>query len=164
MEYKWMKEKGSCSGKEIISIIKTHMDEDCLYLAGCTDTYASGSIDLEMFLKEKADDLLELRVFSGEREFLFSRSMVGSRFQWRLADDEGLEKTDYMDTEQYIDINPALSKEEGNMMRICTTVGGSYSLPIKAGQNAVKIRSYIDYDQYGMASVADHRVSGFIKK
>ena len=166
MEYKWIKKIGSCSNKDIISIIKANLHEDCVFLAGCTDTYISGRDGLETFLKEKVDDLLELRVFSEEREILFTRSMIDSKFQWRLTDDEALERTDYLDTEQFIDINTnsSFSKGEGGMMRICTTVGGWYSLPIKAGQNAVKIRSYITYDQYGMASVTDHRVCGFIKK
>ena len=164
MEYKWILKKGSCLSKEIISIIKDNMEQNYLYLAECTDLYTSGSSNLEAFLNEKADTLLELRVFSKEKELLFTRSMIGSKFQWRLTNDENLEETDYLDTTQYIDINPIFSTEEADRIRLCTTVGGTYSLPIKADQNAVKIRAYITYNNNGMASVTDHRVCGFTRK
>ena len=164
MKYKWIFKKGSCMSKEIISIIKENMGPDYLYLAGCTDLYASGAGNPEAFLIEKADALLELRVFSEEKELLFTRSMIGRQFQWRLTNDENLERTDYLDTTQYLDINPEFSVKKGDRMQLFTTVGGAYSLPIREDRNAVKIRSYITYDKNGMASVTDHRVCGFTRR
>ena len=172
MEYKWILSKGTCTDIEISQIIVNHMESDYLYLAGCTDSYHSGKNDLSEFLEKKSNDLLELRVFNKDRELLFTRSMTGRNFQWRLTNDNKVDKNEYMDTVQYIDINtevsnninPECSYAAGENVKLYTTVGGVYSLPIQPGDNAAEIRTYIAYDDDGMAYAADYRVKGFVHR
>lgn len=164
MKYKWILASGSCEHDSIMPLVTAYMEGAYQYLTGCTDCYKSGRTDLSDFLEKKGKDILEMRVFSPDREILFTRSRVGQPFAWRATDDSALEKTDYLDTEQYLDINTELSQAESDGIQLFTTVGGAYKLPIGVGSNAVRIRTYIAYDDNGMGSVMDHRVCGFTKK
>lgn len=170
MERKWIKRYGECMHTEILSIIEeSDIPKGCYYLAGYTNRYDSGIITEHSWSTEEFKYLLELRIFCGKQELLFLRSSIGAKLQWRLTDDESLDDTDYIDSEQYIDINVekslgSMAKDRQDVVQLFTTVGGSYYLPLKEGENAVAVRAYIAYDDNGMAYVADHRLCGFVEK
>lgn len=102
---KWILKTGTISEENIQELICRYFTGHYYYLAGCTDSYCSGRNELTDFLRKKADVLLELRVFSDDKELLFSRSLIGHDFNWRITTDKGLEAYDYIDYEQYLDIN-----------------------------------------------------------
>lgn len=148
MKAQWIKACGQCQETEIASIIREQNISLQYYLAGYTDRYDSGMVCADIWNGMDCHRLLELRVFGREQEILFTRTCIGTTFGWRVTDDTGLQDTDYIDTDQYIDCNTECDKD----------------LPLQNGQNAVRVRAYIEYDDNGMAFVSDHRVCGFVKK
>lgn len=164
MSEKWIKDSGNVSEQGLHELVSRYFDREYYYLAGCTNEYCSGQDNLNDFINDKASALLELRVFSRDRELLLSRSIIGHDFNWRITDDGALEQSDYIDYEHYIDINTDKSVESDHGMYILSTVGGRYKLPVTKSENAVLIRAYISYDNNGMAKVTDHRVCGFSRK
>ena len=148
MKAQWIKACGQCQETEIASIIWEQNISLQYYLAGYTDRYDSGMVCADIWNDMDCHRLLELRAFGREQEILFIRTCIGTNFKWRVTDDTGLRETDYIDTDQYIDGNTECDKD----------------LPLQDGQNAVRVRAYIEYDDNGMAFVSDHRVCGFIKK
>ena len=162
---KWIKAAGTACEADIPALAdRFFAGEAPIYLAGCTDCYRSGREGLSVFLSEKADTLLELRVFTEKKELLLTRSAIGHYFTWRVTGDEGLDDYDYIDSEQFIDINTERTYEADGLMRIFSTVGGRYSLPLAKGENAVRVRAYVSYDHNSIGKIIDHRVCGFLKK
>jgi hypothetical protein len=136
----------------------------------------------EQPLLKDIDRLLEIRIFNADIEFLARRSNVGGGFSWRLADDKNLTdntsvKKPFYDSFQDLDINDEKLEEDNGagQVDLYTTVGGKYSLPYdilydeksvnrKARATKIKLRNYLKYDEVGMATVADTRMCGFVKK
>ncbi len=169
MKERWMKACGQCKETEIVSTVKEQNMQFEYYLAGYTNRYDSGIVDENMEINIDCRYLLELRVFCRESEIFFTRTRIGSEFQWRVTEDSVLQQNDFIDTEQYIDCNVEHDLDKNidgrkDVIALFTTVGGAYHLPVMNGQNAVKIRAYIDYDDNGMAYVSDHRLCDFVKK
>ncbi len=163
MKNEWILDKGSISGKDIIGLVNRYFTDDYYYLAGCTDSFCSGTKDLTSFLEKKNEVLLELRVFTEDKELFLFRSILGHDFSWRITSDDGLDNNDYIDYRHYIDINSDSERTymSGDRRNIISTVGGEYSLPIKEHENMVRIRAYVSYDRNGIGKIADHRVCGF---
>ena len=164
MKYKWILDAGTVDEGKVYEKIKELLPKDIYFLAGCTDAYCAGEGEIESFLNEKVNTLLEMRVFSDDRELFFSRSMIGQLFDWRVTTDEGIDYTDYIDYVHFIDINSERSYSTDKGMHIISTVGGEYDLPLKNGENMVLIRAYISYDKNGVGKVVDHRIRGFRKE
>lgn len=164
MGNKWIEASGVCKENEMITLLQQNMP-DGIFLMGCTDCYETGlwNDKIEM----DVSTTLELRVFNRKKEILFTRSMLSSDFQWRVATEDGLSsEVDYFDSLQYIDINENKSVYDENtgMVTLFTTVGGKYKLPIKDGENVTRVRKYLSYDENGMAHIVDQRVVAFEKK
>ena len=105
-------------------------------------------------------------------------------FQFREANDEilaenlkGLYPNDSfmqdptnsrMITRQVLDINTTYplyqkkEKDEKGCLRLCTTGGGHYALPIRPDDAAVVVVNYLTYsEQNGVCNAADFRLIGF---
>ena len=161
MEEKWIADSGDVCEEEIKELVGGFFEGKYWYLASCTDAYCSGRDSIADFLNVKSSSLLELRVFTEEKELFVSRTLIGDSFSWRITDDDNLTVGDYIDSSQFIDINHEKSFTNGKGMKIESTVGGEYELPIESGENVVFIRSYVSYDKNCMAKVADFRVRRF---
>lgn len=163
----WVKKKGVLIEADVLNfIIEQFSDtaEEAYFLAAHSDKYVTGRMQEEDLKKIDMKHLLEVRIFSKERELLVSRTMLGTDFSYRIAADEAVEQCYMIDHEQYIDINVEKSRvnTEKKQYDIMSTVGGKYTLPIDEDIDRIKIKSYIAYDVNGMAKVVDHRVAGFI--
>ncbi|MCI6731168.1 MAG: CRISPR-associated protein Csx19 [Lachnospiraceae bacterium] len=166
--YVWMKESGTIKEEELSAKLQRYHSENELFLAYSTDSFCAGHA-LENELSElHVKQLLELRIFSENKELYYCRSRMGEDFQWRLASEENLEKDYYMIQYQTLDINTAKMEQDGfptdtyGNLILYTTVGGKYKLPISREDNCSKIIAYIDYDEYGMAKIKDYRLCGFL--
>lgn len=167
---KWIKDSGITSENELINEIKKYAGDNRYFLAYCTDRFYAGRAELEQFNQLNKDNVLEIRLFSEREEILFIRSTVGTDFQWRIASEDKLDKSEYMVQYQTLDLNQNRINENNNQTDtfgnkvLYTTVGGEYSLPISGNEDSSKIISYINYDENGMAKITDYRVCGFVKK
>ncbi len=187
MKELWIEKSGLCSEDEIVGLLSAEAAPNSFYLAGLTDQYVSGYAKIEEFERLELWKLLDIRVFSEERELFATRSMLGQEFAYRIASDEALQKNynerlkedlgvvplpetpeaNYLIRYQYIDINELMSQEEADEQGsrpLMTTVGGSYRLPITKGINMVKLMTYLTYDENGMAKITDNRLCGFVKE
>lgn len=108
------------------------------------------------------DRLLEVRCFDENGEFWARRDYPCGDFKAREITKEN-ESKDYIDEEQYLDIDEKLSDRAGNIIR--ATGGGKYRLPEDA-TNAVKllVRYYYTFDDDGIARKTDSRLLGFKPK
>ena len=161
------KECGQCKEEDVI---KTVFSEGYQYfVAYLTDKFVAGKAEcLEQGLnKLEYGKLLELRLFSEEKEVLARRTMIGENhlFQWRVASETGLLPDEYMVKYQTLDIDKTktVSADNGNL-RLMTTGGGHYELPIRCEEDCIKVISYIGYDEDGMAFIYDNRLAGFAVK
>ena len=186
MEELWVNGSGSWSETELQSKAKAVLpnpsaDETRCFMALYTDKFICASIDkLDAALADVAW-LLELRVFDRVRELWAHRSMLGEPFSWRIADDKALEEeakkqqepffnnpeSYRIESTQRLDIDN--SKEHkptgepqygGTLLR--STGRSVYELPIN-DENAIKLVSYIRYDDSGIANVVDYRLKAFCK-
>lgn len=166
MSRKW-KECGQCREEQLLETI---FAEGYQYFAAfLTDRFVAGKADtLEQGLNElECDKILELRLFSEEKEALGRRTMIGENhlFQWRVASEDGLDEMDYLVKYQTLDIDAAkIRSTENGGLQLMTTGGGCYSLPISPEEDRIKIISYIGYDESGMAYIYDNRLAGFVTK
>jgi len=164
MSKEWIKESGTCQGSELGTVINRMVKEidNGLYIAMYTDRFESGKIKDECRFEDKY--ALEIRIFNEDKEVLLSRSSISEDFIWRyISDDKNLSNESYYVRYHVIDMNEPLSKDylkNGNLS-ITSTGGGHYSLPITEGTKRIKMITYIDYDENGMAYAADNRVCGF---
>ncbi len=164
MSKQWIKEKGFGSIDSLNAFISEKKDTliGMKYIAMYPDSFKSG-IYGEAFL---LDELLEARIFNEDRELLISRNCIGEDFSWRIASEKDCDASEKFYYEQYqlIDINAEKSKEipSDDRMDILSTVGGKYSLPITKDQKRIRIITYVDYDENGMAYAADNRICGFV--
>ena len=122
---------------------------------------------LPQLLKEEGvENLLELRVFSAEREFWAHRSALGERFCWRVASEAGLTAADFFETRQTLDIDTKYKSVKAHVdpygaRPLRTTGGGEYALPIGESDGCVVLVNYVAYDEDGCAFAADWRVKDF---
>lgn len=167
MNKQW-NEQGECEEKDILKLINTKKDYP-FFLAFHTDGFVSGRNNETEIQTIQPERLLELRVFGEKGELLVQRNMIGARqkFQYRTANEEALNKggnQDYLVSYQTLDIDQKKTKVINEGMRsLMTTGGGRYSLPINETEYSIKIITYVDYDEDGMAFIYDHRLAGFVK-
>ena len=163
MPKKWIEENGTGSTEELKTYLidKNESLKGYTFIAMYTDSFVSGKYEGDMNL----EFLLEARIFCESTELYISRSSIGEDFAWRSASEKNCDNSDYYEQYQIIDINSEKSyKDEAHgKMNIISTVGGRYELPINDGQTRIRIISYVDYDENGMAFVADNRVCGFVE-
>ncbi len=169
-EYRWIKDSGLVSEKDICSEALRKAPEKSLFLACGTNYFRAGHADGEEFSTLKSDRLLELRIFSEQYEVCFRRTSVGRDFQWRLASEQDVPEDCYIVQYQILDINQDRAKkikcptdEYGNL-QLFTTVGGEYVLPADPAADSSEIICYIAYDKNGMAKIADYRLKGFVRR
>ena len=182
--YPWVAFSGSLVPEEAFSraeaFAKEHLDSR--YIAFHTDHFSAGRAGT--LAEEWTPELLEIRVFSDHAECYLARTCIGRDFQIRVADDEMLnEKLKSMEsknaflgepdhhriiTRQVLDINtedPAFKaklRDEKGCLRLCTTGGGHYSLPIEEDDRVAIVVHYLRYDEKtGVCSAEDMRLAGF---
>lgn len=169
MEYTWIKESGELDESEVLSHITKHAQNEDNFIACSTDSFRTGHGKKQEMEQINVANLLELRLFSANREVCYRRSSVGNVFQWRLADETELDKSNYQARYQTLDINQKRTEEDGNKTDsygnkiLYTTGGGRYLLPLDGNEDSTKIIVYILYDENGMAKAVDYRVCGFVK-
>ena len=160
----WIKDDGRCSEQELERKCKEIIDgsEQYLYIALYSDRFDSGRYDSAS--GTNGERLLEIRIFNENRELLFSRNSISEEFRWRfIVHDDSISQESYYTRYYLIDKNENESRnklENGNLS-ILSTVGGRYSLPISEKEKRIKVITYVDYDDNGMAYAADYRVCGF---
>ncbi len=164
MSKEWIKEKGYGPLDSLNAFISEKKDilTGMKYIAMYPDSFKSGIFGNNFCI----DELLEARIFDEEKEFLIYRSSLGEEFAWRIASEKGCVASDKFYYEQYqmIDINAEKSGAvtDNGCIDILSTVGGRYSLPIASDDKRIKIITYVDYDENGMAYAADNRICGFV--
>ena len=169
-KYIWIKDSGLIEEKELIQEALLKISEEALFLAYSTDSFLAGHANEDEIGTLKPENLLELRIFSKEEEFLWRQSRVGDVFQYRHASEKEITRDQYMIHYQTLDINRDRTEKEGNLTDsygnriLYTTVGGKYKLPIEKNADSSKIISYIDYDKNGMAKIMDYRLCGFVRQ
>ena len=164
MSKEWIKESGTCQGSDLDTIISSIIKEidNGLYIAMYTDRFESGKITDDCRFEDKY--VLEIRIFNKDKEILLSRGSISEDFIWRyISNDKTLDDESYYARYHVIDMNEPLSKDylDNGNLSIISTGGGRYSLPVTEGTKKIKIITYIDYDENGMAYAADNRVCGF---
>lgn len=137
-------------------------------VATFTDEYLVGvwkdKID---YIKDKQDNLLELRVFNEDKEIKYCRGNIGTDrgFHERIRDDANNINIDYYDELQYLDIDERRSEilfKDAHIVYPTTSVK-PYYMPLDNMKNAgVIIRHYISKDEEsGQAYISDWRVVKF---
>lgn len=163
MRKEW-KEQGKCKETELNRLI-AGMDYS-YFVAYQTDKFLSGADKPSSLDRIEWHKLLEIRLFSAEKELLARRTMIGenNEFQWRIASEAGLHKEEYIVRYQTLDIDSAYTKEgEWGNLNLMTTGGGTYELPIERNMTGIKVISYIGYSsEDGMAYIYDNRLAGFM--
>ncbi len=161
---KW-KEKGIIFEDGVLTLAREF--EYDFYVAYQTDKFLAGKKQQDSLDRIDVCKLLEIRLFSGRKELLITRSMIGqdSGFQWRVASEDNLTSDEYIERVQTIDVDTGKTRlgEFGNYS-LMTTGGGAYELPIEKGHDGIKVVSYIGYkEDDGMAYIYDNRLAGFVK-
>ena len=107
---------------------------------------------------EDISHLLEVRIFTEEKELRIMRPTIADTFTYRLIDDTaGI--YDHIDEDQYLDINT----DKSSGMSYVATGGGAYILPIEKAEK-IRIRNYISYDKQGIAQITDFRIVKYLRK
>lgn len=176
MDRIWILDSGEAEEKELTDVIKKYIKDNKYYVAYACDAFYSGVCSGNEDIVKDYADLLELRIFDDQAEFLARRSTIGNSFVWRYIDDRELEKRFeqahdpdlppvagmlFMDEEQIIDINTEKSTEKAGETEVISTTGGRFTLPVKNKEGSVKTRIYLSYDKDGMATAEDYRLCGF---
>ena len=180
MKYPWIEVSGQVSADELFSLLGQYTNRfaDGYLLMSCTDRYVAERFTDRSLSGINAEKLLELRLFDSRAELWLHRSCLADPFSYRLADDACLQSQiagrtpaffadlgNYrQEMTQKIDMNtaelPNVPAEPGKRS-FYTTGGGLCTLPIDR-ENAVRLVSYMDYDDAGRVHVCDFRVSGFV--
>ena len=160
------KQGGTCTETELQNIICGY--KYSYYTAWQTDRFLAGKDDPDSLGRIEWNKLLEIRLFTENDELLARRTMIGAAnpFQWRIASEDGLDPDEYIVRYQTLDIDTDhIEDGEYGNLRLLTTGGGTYELPINRNENSVKVISYICYDdENGMAGIYDNRLAGFAAK
>lgn len=177
----WIRNDGMCEQYTLEDIVQEFCDASYTVLAFYSDHFQGAKGDRLPDLLNERDKLLELRVFSKDRELWMHRTALGSPFGWRIADDNTL-KTNVLKLEdpfwryeslyrfpsyQMLDIDetypPYLKseKDEFDCLYIRSTVKGRYALPITKGDSFIRLVNYVRYDGNGVANIVDYRLAEF---
>lgn len=166
MHKNWEKQ-GVCTEDTIKEIINECSYD--YYIAFQSDGFLAGTSKIPSLDRIKVDKLLEIRLFSDRGELLINRTMIGSEneFYWRIASENDFgESREHIIKYQTLDIDSEKTEEGdyGNL-KLVTTGGGRFELPINKDIDRIKIISYVDYDSTdGMAYIYDNRLAGFEEK
>ncbi len=156
---------GTCAESELLECI---FDESySSFVAYLTDQFVAGVNTFENLSRIETDKLLEIRIFNKSAELMARRTMIGEDhpFQWRIANEEGLSKDEYIERFQTIDMDSTRTyKSNSGNLCIMSTGGGRYELPIREDHDRIRIISYVRYDSDGMACIYDDRLAGFVTK
>ena len=159
------KKSGTCTESQLIDCIADKSYKS--FVAYQTDCFISGHNTDENLGRIEVKKLLEIRLFNEKEEVMARRTMIGinNPFQWRVANEDGLSKEDYIERLQTLDIDTSCT-QQGDNGNLCltTTGGGKFELPIRKEHDSIKIISYIGYDDDGMAYIYDDRLAGFVTK
>ena len=169
MDRPWIKSFGKVSQEDVSEFIMKMFggeEEEVYFLAAHSDKYMSGRLKKVGLTEVDNQHLLEMRAFTGKKELLMNRTMLGRDFTYPLADDEMVDDCYMLEHIQYLDINAQKSSYNTTtgQYEIMSTVGGRYTMPINEEVDRIKIKSYILYDDSGMAKVVDNRVVGFLRR
>ncbi len=107
---------------------------------------------------EDTSHLLDVRVFTPEKELRIMRPSIADEFTYRLIDDTA-GTYDYIDEDQYLDID---AKKSSGTAYVATG-GGTYTLPVEHAEK-IRIRNYISYDNQGIAQITDFRIVQYLTK
>lgn len=161
MHKEWARQ-GTCGEADLLKTVF----EDCYryFVAYQTDRFIAGRNTLKILSQIDSSRLLEIRLFSENQEVLARRTMIGAgrRFQWRIASEEGFSESAYVERYQTLDIDRTKVNAGSNgNLQLWTTGGGKYELPVSEMHDSIRVISYIDYGESGMAYVYDNRLAGF---
>lgn len=166
--YPWIREEDwgeELSEKGLLALLDSANPEDRALAFFVHCFHAARGDRLPQLLKEESvGNLLELRVFSAERELWAHRSALGECFCWRVASETGLTAANFFETRQTLDIDTKHAPKGKSLYgarHLRTTGGGEYDLPIGADDGCVVLVNYVAYDKDGCAFAADWRVKGF---
>ena len=134
---KWIKDSGITPENELINEIKKYAGDNRYFLAYCTDRFYAGRAELEQFNQLKKDNVLEIRLFSETEEIHFIRSTVGTDFQWRIASEDKLDKSEYMVQYQTLDLN---QNRIPNMLRLYQNLMINMLLYWEIGTKDLKVK------------------------
>ena len=180
-DWRWMRESGACSKATLPELVRAFTRAEDKAVAFYVDRFQAANVGFVPALLEGAENLLELRIFRTDAEFLARRSALGAEFSWRIADDaalwENVEEQDFeavkkrhiILTTQILDISPDYvpyrtgERDAFGCRKLRSSVGGRYALPFddEKDYGCVRIANYVSYNQYGIAGVADFRIVGF---
>ena len=167
----WILKCGEADETVLLQLIDGYLEGGrAVLLAGCTDRYVAGVAENGSCPDFNPARLLELRLFREDSELWAHRSVVGRPFSWRIADDNTLKETVkdltpgfFADADNYrvervqrLDVDPSASGA-GSLM---TLGGGRYNLPI-TDEDTIRVVTYLDYDENGIARAVDVRMKGF---
>lgn len=167
----WILKCGEADETVLLQLIAGYLEGGrAVLLAGCTDRYVAGVAENGSRPDFNPARLLELRLFREDSELWAHRSAVGSPFSWRIADDNALKDNvkdltpgffasadNYrVERVQRLDADPSASGA-GSLM---TLGGGRYSLPV-TDEDTIRVVTYLDYDENGIARAVDVRMKGF---
>ena len=177
----WVQNYGICTEDMVENIVKEFIDDSYTVLAYYADHFqgAKGIHLPELLLG--VDKLLEMRIFSLDRELWIHRSLLNSPFGWRIADDDTLQtKVQELEEEylrkpemhkyssvQILDIDRSYNRykdgetDQFGSIFVQSTVKGHYSLPISLDDNYIRLNHYVRYDENGVANVVDYRLVEF---
>ncbi len=170
----WIKESGRLTEEELIGNMAAYSACYTFFTAFMTDGMLCGKAAELTTLQQFVSTLLEVRLFSREAELWLHRSMLGSSFMWRLADDQYLEEVckntgalfaGYrFEILQMLDVDTKHAPEgrpklQGNRL-LRTTGGGVYELPV-GNEDAVRLVCYVGYSADGVAKITDFRLKEF---
>ena len=128
------------------------------YVAIYTNKVRVGIFDS---MNEIEDNLLELRIFSLQREVRIFRDNVAAAFECRTLDDSFSPK--FRDDYQYLD--KAKSDDVDGGILYTMTGSGSFTLPYTDVKHKVKIRKYLKANEStGLYMVSDWRIVGFLRE
>ena len=135
-----------------------------IYTAGVACFAWKGVLEkpLVAFEKDVFDyaHLLEIRLFSAVAELHAVRDAMGKPFSWRyLVDDEADPDCTRLTINEVQQLDIDQRKSDVSMGIYQSIGGGRYSLPV-ADAETIKVRSYVDFDEEGMARIVDCRIAG----
>lgn len=143
--------------------------EDAYICAMTTDTF---TLDVwpsfASELKDLEETALEIRVFNNDLEIKIFRSDISKEFRLRkiYPDDEKSGRySEYIEENQYLDIDTVRSNSFKEDKRVFTTTGGSYKLPYETMVDAkMRVRYYLEKSENGKAIIYDWRLVDIVKE
>lgn len=142
--------------------------DDGFVLASLTDEYIVDDWNKQVeFLGAKRNKLLEIRIFNKVQELKLFRTDIGHAFHMRIKNDKDLSEDEYIEENQYLDIDTKRSEELFKKEHKVRAIGGGvYHLPSKINEIdnvQLKVRYYFQKDEEtGVASIGDWRVVEFL--